>query len=79
MGETMNLTTIQLKQDTKKKLEQKKLHPRESYDEVIQRVLELEGFPSVDEVVRIGNSIKQDKIYSTDEVIALTHRLRGKA
>ena len=74
----MKLTTIQLREVTKKKLEQKKIHPRESYDEVIQRVLELDGFPSIDEVVRIGNSIKQDKIYSTEEVIALTHRMRGK-
>ncbi len=74
----MNLTTIQVKQDTKKKLEQKKIHPKESYDEVIQRVLELEGFPSIEEVARIGSSIKQDKIFSTAEVIALTHRHRGK-
>ena len=74
----MNLTTVQIKQDTKKKLDQRKEHPRESYDEVIQRVLELEDFPSIDEVAQIGSSIKQDKIYSTEEVIALTHRLRGK-
>ena len=72
----MNLTTIQLKQDTKKKLDQRKEHPRESYDEVIQRVLKEDEIPSMEEMFRLCDQVKQDKIYSTEEVIALTHRHR---
>jgi len=33
-------TTIQLSQETKKALEGMKLHPRESYEEVLERLLE---------------------------------------
>ena len=36
----MATSTIQLSQSTKKSLERMKLHPRETYEEVIGRVLE---------------------------------------
>ncbi len=36
----MATTTIQLSQDMKKVLEEMKLHPRETYEEVLERLLE---------------------------------------
>jgi len=74
----MKLTSIQLYEETKKKLERKKSHPRESYDSVVNRILEDEEIPSMDEMFRIGDKIKQSRRYSTKEIIELSHRLRGK-
>lgn len=74
----MNLTTIQLKQDTKKKLEQKKIHPRESYDAVISRILEDDEIPSLQEAFKLADSLPQKKKYSTEEIIQMTHAWRGK-
>lgn len=37
---TMTVSTIQIKEETKKKLQSMKLHPRETYEEVIERMLE---------------------------------------
>ncbi|MGC8561638.1 MAG: DUF7557 family protein [Thermoplasmata archaeon] len=36
----MTITTIQVKEDTKKTLQSMKLHPRETYEEVIERLIE---------------------------------------
>ena len=36
----MATTTIQLSKDMKRKLEATKLHPRETYEEVLERLLE---------------------------------------
>lgn len=33
-------TTIQIKEETKKRLNSMKLHPRETYEEVIERMIE---------------------------------------
>jgi len=74
----MKLTTIQLHEDTKEKLEHKKMHPRESYDSVLKRVLENEKLPSMEDMFRMGDKIKQKKKYTTREVIELSHRLRAK-
>ncbi len=40
MAATVATTTIQLSQDMKKVLEGMKLHPRETYEEVLERLLE---------------------------------------
>jgi len=72
------LTTIQLYEQTRKRLEQKKSYKRESYDAVIRRMLEREMIPSMTEMFREGDKLKQKKEYSTEEVIALSHRLRGR-
>ena len=40
MVAAMGTTTIQLSQDMKKVLEGLKLHPRETYEEVLERLLE---------------------------------------
>ena len=74
----MKLTSIQVYEDTKEKLEDKKMHPRESYDSVLKRVLENENLPSMEEMFGIGDKIKQKKKYTTKEVIEVSHRLRKR-
>ena len=74
----VKMTTIQIRQDTKKRIERKKRHPRESYDSVIRRMLEEENVPSLEEIFRMGDNIKQDKIYTTEEVIKMSHELRER-
>ncbi len=36
----MAISTIQVKEETKKKLQSMKLYPRETYEEVIERIIE---------------------------------------
>ncbi len=36
----MTISTIQVKEETKKRLQSMKLHPRETYEEVIERLIE---------------------------------------
>ncbi|MBS3145359.1 hypothetical protein J4414_00975 [Candidatus Woesearchaeota archaeon] len=74
----MKISTIQVYDNTKKKLENKKVHPRESYDSVIKRILEDEKMPSIEQMFKHGDALKQKKKYSTKEVIKLTHELRGE-
>lgn len=74
----MKITSIQIYEDIKKKLEDKKAHPRESYDSVLRRMLENENVPSMEEMFKAGDQLKQKKKYTTKEVIALSHELREK-
>lgn len=74
----LKLTSIQLYEETKKKLEEKKIYPRESYDSVIKRILESENIPTMEEMFKIGDKIKQNKVYSTKEIIEISHELRRK-
>ena len=74
----MKLTTIQLYEDTKKKLGSKKMHPRESYDSVLRKLLEKDYIPSIEEMFKHGDKIKQAKKYATEEIIEISHELRGK-
>ena len=74
----MKLTTIQLHEETKKKLEGKKLHSKESYETVLKRMLESESIPSMREMFAIGDSLPQSKRYSTKKVIDMSHELMGK-
>lgn len=71
----LKLTSIQLHEETKKRLEEKKTYPRESYDSVIKRVLESENIPSMEEMFKKGDKIKEKKKYTTKEIIDLTHDL----
>ncbi len=73
----MKISTIQLKDDTKKKLDAKKIHPRESYDSVLKRILESKELPSMDEMFRKGDAMKH-KAYATQDVVKLSHELRKK-
>lgn len=74
----MKLTSIQLYEETKKKLEGKKVHGRETYDSVIKRMLEEEEIPSMDEVFREADKIKDQKKYTTAELVDMIHARRGK-
>jgi len=74
----MKISSIQVYEDTKLKLERKKVHPRESYDSVLKRILETEKIPSMQEMFEYGDRLKQIKKYSTKEVIKITHELRGE-
>lgn len=73
----MKTTTIQIHEETRKGLELRKKHARESYNAVLQRMLSHEAIPSMEQVVEMGKAIRESKRYSTDEVVALIHRSRG--
>jgi len=74
----MKLTTIQLDEGTKDKLENRKMHPRESYDSVLKRILENERLPSMEEMFQQSDKIRQKKKYTTNEIIEISHGLRAK-
>lgn len=74
----MKLTTIQLYERTRINLERRKIHKRESYDTVIQRILERDAIPSMRKMFEIGDALKQDREYGTEEIIAISHGFRGK-
>ncbi len=74
----MKITTIQLYEDTKKRLNQMKDHQNESYDSVLKRIMEDKQVPSMQEMFDIGDAIKQKKKYTTNEIIKISHELRGK-
>ena len=67
-------TTIQIKKDLKERLNSLKLYPKESYDSIIRRLLELaedEEPLSKDTIEKIEmylKDIKEGRVYSTDEV-----------
>ena len=74
----LKLTSIQLYEETKKKLERKKSHPRESYDSVVNRILEDEEIPSMEEMFRQADKIKEQKKYTTKELVEMIHARRGR-
>ena len=74
----LKLTSIQLYESTKKKLENKKAHPRESYDSVLRRILEKEDIPSMEDMFRQGDKINQTKKYTTEDIIEISHEFRRK-
>ena len=74
----IKLTSIQVYENTKKELENKKLHQRESYDSVLKRMLESERIPSIEDMFREGDKIKQKQKYTTKEIIEISHELRVK-
>ncbi len=71
----MKITTIQIYEDTRKMLAQKK-KAGESFDTVIRRMLELEDVPSMEEMFREADKIKQERVYSTGEVVRMIRKLR---
>ena len=74
----LKLTSIQVYEDTKKKLENKKVHPRESYDSVLKKMLENEEMPSMEEMFRQADKIKDQKKYTTKGLLEMIHVRRGK-
>lgn len=77
MTERMKVTSIQLHEDTRVKLESKKLYDRESYESVIKRMLEEEDIPSMEEMFRRADGLKMKK-HSAEDVVKLIHQLREK-
>ncbi len=73
----MKVTSIQLHEDLKMKLESKKLYARESYESVIKRMLEEGETPSMEELFRRADSLKM-KRHSAGDVVKLIHQLREK-
>ena len=62
--------------NARKKTKIKKPHSKESYDSILKKMLEAEDIPSMEEMFRIGDKIKQRKKYSTEEVVKMSHELR---
>ena len=68
------VTTIQLEEKTKEKLERMKLFPRETYNEVIIRLVltsqeETElGEQTIKNIERALEDVKKGRLYSTKEV-----------
>ena len=54
------------------------MHERESYDSVIKRMLEDEEIPYMEEMFRQADKIKEQKKYTTKELLDLIHARRGK-
>ncbi len=55
-----------------------KEHDSESYDSVLKRIIEDKEIPSMQEMFERGDKIKQKRIYSTEEVVRISHELRDK-
>ncbi len=73
----MKVTSIQLHEDLKVRLERKKLYARESYESVIKRILEEDETPSMEEMFRRADALKMKK-HSAEDVVKLIHQLREK-
>lgn len=68
------VTTIQLEERIKKKLEEMKMHPREPYSKVIERLIqfseeeeELSG-ETIRNIEKALEDVKKGRVYSTREV-----------
>jgi hydrogenase maturation factor HypE len=79
MVKKMKITSIQLYEDTKRQLEKKKLHHRESYDEVIKRLIGDDSNPSMEEMFRRSDRLSQDREYKTEEVVEMIRKARENA
>ena len=67
------VTTIQLEERIKTKLDKMKLHPRETYNKVIERLLydtaeEELSLQTIRGIESALNDIKNNRLYSTAEV-----------
>jgi len=74
----MKITTIQLYEDTKKKLNQIKEYPSESYDSVLKRIFDNKDIPSMEEMFKKGDKIRESKKYTPNQIIKMSHELRNK-
>lgn len=74
----MKITTIQLYEDTKRKLNQIKEYPSESYDSVLKRVLDTKEIPLMEEMFKRGDKIVERKKYTTNQIIKMSHELRNR-
>jgi len=70
-----NTTTIQLEEETKRRLERVKMFPRETYDHAIGRLLDREGDEdehlsptAIRNIERSLEDIKAGRVYSTKQL-----------
>lgn len=67
-------TTIQVTERTKKELQKMKLFPRETYEEVIQRLIEISkeeeelSTETIQNMEKALEDVKKGRIHSTEEV-----------
>ncbi len=76
IGNMAKLTTIQLREETRKQLEQRKQNPKESYDAVIQRMIDFEDVPTMEEMFKRADNMKMDKEYTPQEIVKMIKDLR---
>lgn len=68
------VTTIQVTEKTKDALERMKLFPRETYEEVICRLIEISkeeeelSIETIQNIEKALKDVKRDRLYSTEEV-----------
>ena len=68
------VTTIQVTEETKDALERIKLFPRETYEEVIRRLIEISreeeelSTETLQNIERALEDVKSGRLYSTEEV-----------
>lgn len=74
----MKQTTIQINEGIRKELEMRKLHPRESYNAVLGRMLETEQLPTLEQAFSLAEALKEPLKFSTKDVVGLIHKQRGK-
>ncbi len=71
MVKKMKITSIQLYEMTRNRLELRKLHPRESFDSVVQRLIKEDNSPTIEEMFERSKKLKHRK-YSTEEIVRMT-------
>jgi hypothetical protein len=68
------VTTIQVTKRTRKELQKMKLFPRETYEEVIQRLIEISkeeeelSTETIQNIEKALEDVKKGRTYSTEEV-----------
>jgi hypothetical protein len=71
MADTSNITTIKLDKETKSRLDKLKVHPKESYDEILQKILYILN------LCKSGSSEARSRLLAIDKAKAL-NQLKGK-
>jgi pantoate kinase len=74
----MKLTTIQVREETRRELERRKSHPRETYDAIVTKMLKEHKAPTLEEAFAISDRFRQKRTYSTEEVVKMKHELWEK-
>jgi len=67
------VTTIQVTEETKEALERMKLFPRETYEDVICRLIEISreeelSTETIQNIEKALEDVKKSRLYSTEEV-----------
>ncbi len=73
MANTPNITTIKLDKETKSRLDKLKVHPKESYDEILQKVLYILN------LCKAGSSEAKARLIAIDKAKALNSMKKLKS